>query len=88
MTGRHEESGTLLRETLDVSRRVLGARHVETLQSMYWLSVVQAEQGHLEEAETLQAEALALQREVLGADHPDTLLSWGTWEGSGGSGAV
>lgn len=77
VTGRHEDGEKLLRRTLEISRKILGPRHIDTLQSAYWLAVVECDRGDLAEAERQQVEALALQREVLGDEHPDTLLSMG-----------
>ena len=37
----------LLLKNLDRCRRVFGPRHVETLQSAYWLGVVYRDQGRL-----------------------------------------
>ena len=65
----------LLDERLEVSRRVLGEEHPDTLASMNNLAVLYLDQGKYAEAEPLLVKALEVGRRVLGEEHPDTLVS-------------
>ena len=58
---------------LDLSRRVLGPEHPDTLVSMNNLAATLQAQGDLAGARGLQEQVLDLSRRVLGAEHPDTL---------------
>ncbi len=51
--GKYGESEKLLRETLDLQKRVLGPDHVETLQSMSDLGWTLGEEGRYAEAEKM-----------------------------------
>jgi eukaryotic-like serine/threonine-protein kinase len=75
VTGHADESDKLQSRTLEISRRVFGPHHLETLQSAFWLSIVYRDEGRLAEAERLQVETLEAQRNEFGPDYPDTLLS-------------
>ena len=63
----------LLQEALNISRRVLGEEHRNTLLSMSGLADIYLDLGRLDDAETLDRDALEVQRRVLGKEHPDTL---------------
>ena len=73
--GELEEAARILREALEVQRRVLGTEHQETLASANNLADVLADQGEFLEAARIHRETLEVQRRVLGAEHPDTLMS-------------
>ena len=60
---------------MEIARRSLGARHVETLSAIRNLGSLLHEAGDLEGAATLFSEALEGSRETLGNDHADTLVS-------------
>ena len=60
---------------LDISRRVLGAEHPDTLTSMNNLAATLRAQGDLAGARGLQEQVLDLSRRVLGAEHPHTSVS-------------
>jgi tetratricopeptide (TPR) repeat protein len=65
----------MLRESLEINRKLLGERHPSYL----WIlnSLVQAllAQDKLKEAEALARQGLAIQNEILGADHPLLAIS-------------
>ncbi|HMK29352.1 MAG TPA: serine/threonine-protein kinase [Terriglobales bacterium] len=67
------ESEKLQREHLDITRRVLGPEHPNTLGSMGNLAATLADAGRYADAEQLALETADLQRRVLGPDHPNTL---------------
>jgi tetratricopeptide (TPR) repeat protein/tRNA A-37 threonylcarbamoyl transferase component Bud32 len=64
-----------LERAVEVSRRVLGEEHPDTLRSVNTLALLYQQQGQLADAEPLFAQALAVRRRVLGEEHPDTLDS-------------
>ena len=63
----------LYEECLDISKRVLGEYHPETLKSLNDIYKVLNMMGY--ESEYIYKELLAKRRRVLGEDHPDTLES-------------
>jgi len=67
----------LCRRALEVSERVLGGDHPNTLSSVSNLGLLLQKQGKLEEAEVLYRRALEVRERVLGVDHPSTLNSRG-----------
>jgi eukaryotic-like serine/threonine-protein kinase len=69
------EAEKLERETLEISRRVLGMDHPNTLGSMSNLASTLDNEWRYADAEQLQREAVDIQRRVLGAEHPHTLGS-------------
>ena len=73
--GRYQESKTLLEQTLERERRVLGPDHPSTLSCMSVLATTLIRMGQYAEAEKLQQETLDTQRRVLGPNHPDTSIS-------------
>ena len=62
----------LYEEALSIRRRVLGADHPDTADSLNNLAGLYHAQGRYDEAEPLYDEALSITRRVLGADHPNT----------------
>ena len=54
-------------------KKVLGEKHLDTIQSMADLAVTYHAQGRYEEAEKIVVEVLGLRRDVLGEQHPDPL---------------
>ncbi len=66
------EARPLLEEALAARRRVLGARHKDTVGSLNNLGMVLADQGDYAGARPLMEEAVEIRRQVLGDDHPDT----------------
>ena len=71
--GRYDEAEQLYVKVLEVSRRVLGEEHPDTVGSMYNLACLYKDQGRYEQAEPLYVELLDIRRRVLGEEHPDTL---------------
>ncbi|MBW5483448.1 FxSxx-COOH system tetratricopeptide repeat protein [Streptomyces bambusae] len=65
----------LIKETLELRRRVLGEDHPDTLQSLNDLGATMSRLGRHRDAQDLAEEAFARRRRVLGEDHPDTLQS-------------
>ena len=58
---------------LEVTNRLLGAEHPQTLTSANNLAMSLSNQGKYADAETIQREVLGVTKRVLGAEHPDTL---------------
>ena len=71
---RFADAEKLLRETLEIQRRVLGPEHPETVRFMVNLATSIVHQGRFDEAEKLERHALDIRRRVL-HNHPDTALS-------------
>jgi tetratricopeptide (TPR) repeat protein len=66
---------TLNRRSWELTRRVLGSEHFETLGSMNNLAVTLHAQGDLDGARKIHEEVLETTRRVLGSEHLDTLAS-------------
>jgi tetratricopeptide (TPR) repeat protein len=62
-------------QVLEMSKKLLGAEHPDTLRSMGNLARTYADQGKLNEAEQLENQVLDMSKKLLGAEHPDTLRS-------------
>ena len=60
---------------MDMSKKLLGAEHPDTLRSMANLSTTYWNQGRWNEAEQLEIQVMDMSKKLLGADHPDTLRS-------------
>jgi tetratricopeptide (TPR) repeat protein len=73
--GEIAEARKLFEETLEGKRRVLGAKHDETLLTLANLADAFRLQGRLEGARKLAEEAVALDRREIGADHPQTSVA-------------
>ena len=73
--GRYDEGVPLLRRSLEVNKRVLGAEHPNTLTAMGELAVLLESKGAYDEAEPLYRRALEARERLLGAEHPSTLNS-------------
>jgi serine/threonine protein kinase len=73
--GLYLDAQPLLGRSLEIRRRVLGAKHPETLTSMEDVATLSFEEGLYAEAEKSDREVLELRRQILGARHPDTLSS-------------
>ena len=67
----------MLRELLDVQRRLLGPEHPDTLTTMNNLARSLGGQGKHPEAEQMLRELLDVRRRVLGLEHPNTLKTMG-----------
>ena len=65
----------ILREVLEIERRVLGPDHPETLRSLENLAATLRQAGRYPESEKLERETLETLKRVLGAEHPQTLTS-------------
>lgn len=65
----------LLRQALEIQRRVLGLEHPQTIITMTNLAEALKMAGHYDQAEKMLKPALDMQRRVLGSDHPSTALS-------------
>ena len=60
---------------LDMSKKLLGPEHPDTLISMGNLACTYTDQGKWEEAEQLWIEVLDMRNKLLGPEHPNTLIS-------------
>ncbi|HEY1263664.1 MAG TPA: serine/threonine-protein kinase, partial [Terriglobales bacterium] len=70
---RFAEAEKLQREQLELSRRVMGPEHPNTLGSMGNLASTLADQERYAEAQELERQTTELQTRVLGPDHPSTM---------------
>ena len=73
--GLYTRAQTLLEETAEVRKRVLGPNHPETLASETDLAWILRLEGHSAQAETLLRQTLASQQRVLGPTNPATVKS-------------
>lgn len=63
------------RQTLAISKKVLGEEHPSTLKTMNNLALLLDSQGKYEEVESMRRQTLATREKVLGREHLDTLPS-------------
>jgi tetratricopeptide (TPR) repeat protein len=73
--GRYPEAERLVREIVDIRRRVLGPDHPQTAYSMSSLARVLVYEKRYPEAEIFFREAAEVNNRVLGSDHPQTVQS-------------
>jgi tetratricopeptide (TPR) repeat protein len=73
--GRYKEAEELEVQVMQISKRVLGNEHPDTLTSMGSLALTYWGQGRWKEAEELDVQALQIQKRVLGDEHHSTLTS-------------
>jgi eukaryotic-like serine/threonine-protein kinase len=73
--GLYSRAQSLLQQTVDTRRRVLGPERPETLRSMNNLARTLDHEGHYAEAQALVRKTLDAERRVLGPEHPDTVWS-------------
>ena len=74
-SGRSTQARELHEQCLEVSRRVLGEEHPDTLSSMNNLAETLRALGDSGGARELHEQCLEVSRRVLGEEHPDTLMS-------------
>jgi tetratricopeptide (TPR) repeat protein len=65
-------------QVLSMRKKLLGAKHPDTITSMGNLARIYCLQGKLNEAEQLEVQVLDVRKKMLGAEHPDTLTSMGS----------
>jgi CHAT domain-containing protein len=75
LLGRQAEAEQLLRDTLDLSSRVLGREHLSSLVAMQNLAEIVFAQGRREVSLPLYRDAAEIVVRTQGADHPLALLS-------------
>jgi tetratricopeptide (TPR) repeat protein len=73
--GLYGRAEPLLKESVEIRRRILGERSDETLVSMHNLAYLYGLQSRYSEAEKLYAHVLAIRRAIHGENHRDTLFS-------------
>ena len=88
--GAYPEARQLLREAVDISRRLRGVDSASYFFNLHNLAGASIDAGDLTEAETTEREALAVRRNILDRDHPDLayplnnlgwiLLAKGNWQ--------
>jgi Tetratricopeptide repeat len=64
-------------QVMDMRKKLLGAEHPDTLDSMGNLALTYLKQGRWNEAEQLQVQDMDVRKKLHGAEHPDTLCSMG-----------
>ena len=69
--GELPEAARIIRGTLDVWERMLGAGRANALASVSALGLVLSAQGEIARAVRIHQKTLEVQRPVLGAEHPD-----------------
>jgi serine/threonine protein kinase/TolA-binding protein len=72
---RYTKAESLLRQSTEQREKVLGAEHVDTLDSKYHLACTLYRQQKYAEAEQLLRQSAGQREKVFGADHKDTLAS-------------
>ena len=75
LQGKYAQAEPLAIKTLEISRRVLGDEHTETLANMNGLGVLYRCEGKHAQAEPLLTKSLEARLRLLGDQHPDTLAS-------------
>jgi serine/threonine protein kinase/Flp pilus assembly protein TadD len=75
MRADYEEAGKPLADLLERRRRVLGAEHPQTLETMMTQAKLLRRTGRYEEAERLLRSILDIRRRTLGDEHPDTVAT-------------
>ena len=75
LEGRSKEAEELFRQSLALSRSVLGEEHSDTLISMNNLAATYSAQGRWKEAEELEVRVMEISKRVLSEEHPNTLSS-------------
>ncbi|RYP50199.1 hypothetical protein DL768_004220 [Monosporascus sp. mg162] len=73
--GRWKEAESLQVQVMEMSRRILGKEHPDTLNSIRNLALIYQSQGRLKEAESLEVQMMEMSIRVLGKEHPHTLAS-------------
>jgi non-specific serine/threonine protein kinase/serine/threonine-protein kinase len=76
-TGQIDKAVRLLREALEIQKRVLGYEHVATLTNMHDIAWDLVRWGRYDEAEPLYVEALEISRRVFGEEHWNTAAIMG-----------
>jgi tetratricopeptide (TPR) repeat protein len=71
--GRREEAVKLAEQALDLSRKVSGPEHPDTLRVMFLLSFFYDNMGRRDEALKLREKVLTLLVKALGPEHPDAV---------------
>ena len=74
-TGNVARAEPLLRESLDMRRRVLGREHPDVAITAVELSRVLQDRGEMREAEVLAREGLTIRQKVFGDEHRETATS-------------
>jgi tetratricopeptide (TPR) repeat protein len=64
------EAETLVREALEIQRKVFGAKHPAVAGTLRQLADILRDEGQLDAAEATSREALGLQRDLAGAERP------------------
>ncbi|MCT7965458.1 tetratricopeptide repeat protein [Laspinema sp. D1] len=73
--GEYGKAEPLLKQALNILRKVLGDEHPDTATSLNNFAGLYHSQGRYAEAEPLYLQALNIRRKVLGDEHPDTAYS-------------
>jgi tetratricopeptide (TPR) repeat protein len=72
---KYEAAEEMHLRALEITEKVLGPEHPDTLPNMHNLAVVLRSQGKYEAAEEMYRRAPELRQKVLGPEHPDSLMS-------------
>jgi len=75
--GQWKEAEELGVQVMEMSLRVLGSEHPDTLTNIADLASTFWNQGRWTKAEELEGQMIEMRRKVLGPEHPDTLASMG-----------
>ena len=62
---------------MDISKKLLGPEHANTLLSRGNLARTYSDQERWNEAEDLELQVIDISKKLLGPEHPDTILSMG-----------
>jgi tetratricopeptide (TPR) repeat protein len=72
---KYVQAEQLFAQVVKVRERLLGPKHLDTLDTMNYLVVSYMNQRKWEEAEELGVRVIEARQVILGPDHPDTLIS-------------
>ena len=71
--GRWNEAEQLQVQVMDMSKKLLGVEHPNTLTSIESLASTYSNQGRWNEAEQLNVQVMDMRKKLLSAEHSDTL---------------
>ncbi|KAL6401658.1 putative kinesin light chain [Ilyonectria robusta] len=73
--GKLQVSMEIQQQTLELSTRVFGPEHPNTLGSMHNLAITLGKHGKYVAAKSMLRQTLEIRKRILGPEHPDTLVS-------------
>jgi CHAT domain-containing protein/Tfp pilus assembly protein PilF len=68
--GKYDEALPPAEHSLEICTSILGPEHLDVVQSLYTLGMIQYAKGNIEKAEQLYQHSLAIREKALGSEHP------------------